>query len=75
MTSDSRQPENLKANRIPSDGYLLWVDGKFKTRYETADEATNAGEKLKMNFPVVQVAVFDAITRTLTPVELPTNRP
>jgi len=75
MTSDSRQPENLKANRIPADGYLLWVDGKFKTRYETADEATNAGEKLKMNFPVVQVAVFDAITRTLTPVELPTNRP
>ena len=70
MTSDSRQPENLKANRIPSDGYLLWVDGKFKTRYETADEATNAGEKLKMNFPVVQVAVFDAITKTLTPVEL-----
>ena len=73
MSSDSRQPENLKANRIPPDGYLLSVDGKFKTRYETAQEATNAGEKLKMNFPVVQVAVFDATTRTFTPVELPNN--
>jgi hypothetical protein len=68
--SDSQRPENIKANRIPPDGFLLWVDGKFKTRYETAEEATNAGEKLKMNFPVVQVAVFDAITKTLTPVEL-----
>ena len=71
MISDSRPPENLKANRIPSDGYLLRVDGKFKTRYETAQEAANAGEKLKINFPVVQVAIFDATTRTLTPVELP----
>ncbi len=71
MTSNSRRPENLQANRIPSDGYLLRVDGKFKTRYETAEEATSAGEKLKVSFPVVQVAVFDAATRTLTPVELP----
>jgi hypothetical protein len=71
MSSDSRRAENLKANRIPPDGYLLWVDGKLKTRYETAEEAANAGEKLKVSFPVVQVAVFDAATRTLTPVELP----
>jgi hypothetical protein len=71
MISDSRQPENLKANRTPSDGYVLWVDGKLKTRYETAVEATTAGEKLKTSFPVVQVAVFDATTRTLTLVELP----
>ena len=71
MIADSRPPENLKANRIPADGYLLRVDGKFKARYETSQEATNAGEKLKISFPVVQVAVFDATTRTLTPVELP----
>ena len=68
--SDTQRPENIKANRIPPDGFLLSVDGKFKARYETAEAATNAGEKLKMNFPVVQVAVFDAITKTLTPVEL-----
>jgi len=70
MISDPKRPENLKANTIPSDGYLLSVDGKLKTRYETATEAASAGEKLKMNFPAVQVAVFDATTRTLTPVEL-----
>jgi len=71
MVSESRRPENLKANRISSDGFLLSVDGKFKTRYETAEEATSAGEKLKTSFPVVQVAVFDAATKTSTPVELP----
>lgn len=71
MMSVSRRPENLKANRIPPDGYLLSVDGKFKTRYETAEEAATAGAKLKASFPVVQVAIFDATTRTLTPVELP----
>ena len=71
MVSESRRPENLKANRMSSDGFLLSVDGKFKTRYETAEEATSAGEKLKTSFPVVQVAVFDAATKTITPVELP----
>jgi hypothetical protein len=71
MVSDSGRPVNLKANRIPADGFLLSVDGKYKARYETAEEATSAGAKLKTSFPVVQVAVFDATTRTLTPVELP----
>jgi len=69
--SSSRRPENLKANRTSPDGYLLWVDGKIKTRYATAAEAVSAGEKLKTSFPVVQVGVFDAATKTLTLVELP----
>ncbi len=73
MTSESRRPENIKANSISPNGYLLSVDGKFKTRYETVTDATIAGEKLKRNFPVVQVAVFDAMTKTLTPIELPEN--
>ena len=71
MTSEPSRPKNLAANRIPPDGYLLSVDGKFKSRYETAEEATTAGEKLKASFPLVQVAVFDAAAKTLTPVELP----
>lgn len=70
MVSDSGRPVNLKANRMPTDGFLLSVDGKYKARYETAEEATSAGEKLKRSFPVVQVSVFDAATQTRTRVEL-----
>ncbi|HEY5217645.1 MAG TPA: hypothetical protein VIJ17_12230 [Pseudolabrys sp.] len=62
------KPVNLRANAMPSDGYILAVDGKLKTRYETSEEAMTAGSKLKQSFPVIQVAVFDAKQRIYTPV-------
>jgi hypothetical protein len=70
MSPAVRKPENLPANTIPIDGYILAVDGKFKTRYETSVEAITAGSKLKQNFPVIQVTIFDATKQTYVPVEL-----
>ncbi len=70
MKRDARKAENLPANTIPIDGYILSVDGKLKTRYETSNKAVVAGSKLKENFPAIQVAVFDAATRTYTAVDL-----
>jgi len=48
----------------------LTIDGKMKTRYASAEEANAAGAKLKNNFPVLQVAVYDATKRAYTPVEV-----
>ena len=48
---------------MPTDGYVLSVDGKLKTRYETAKEAMTAAAKLKETYPVIQVAVYDAAER------------
>ena len=69
MSQKTQKPANLRANAMPSDGYILAVDGKLKTRYETSEEAMTAGSKLKQSFPVIQVAVFDAKQRMYTPVE------
>jgi hypothetical protein len=69
MSPDPKKPANLRANAMPTDGYVLAVDGKLKTRYETAKEAMTAGSKLKQSYPVIQVAVFDAAERMYTPVE------
>jgi hypothetical protein len=57
-------------NAVPTDGYVLSVDGKLKARYETANEAAAEGSKLKQSFPMIQVAVYDAAQRNYTPVEL-----
>ena len=70
MKQDDKKPENLRASAAPTDGYVLSVDGKLKTRYETSKEAMTAGAKLKESFPVIQVAVFDAVERMYSPVEL-----
>jgi hypothetical protein len=70
MSQNTLKPENLRANAVPIDGYVLSVDGKLKARYETANEAAAEGSKLKQGFPMVQVAVYDAAERTYTPVDL-----
>ena len=69
MSPDPKKPVNLRANAMPTDGYVLAVDGKLKTRFDTAQEAMAAGSKLKQSYPVIQVQVFDATARMYTPVE------
>ena len=69
--SKTEKPGNLRANVTPNDGFVLSVDGKLKTRFDTSEEAMSAGLKLKQDYPVIQVAVFDAAARSYTPVALP----
>jgi hypothetical protein len=70
MNQDTKKPANLRANAMPIDGYVLSVDGKLKTRYESSKGAIAAGAKLKQSYPMIQVAVYDAAQRNYTPVEL-----
>lgn len=69
MSHDTTKPSNLRANRMPTDGFVLSVDRKLKGRFETAEEAMTAGSKLKQKFPVTQIAVYDATERVYTPVD------
>jgi hypothetical protein len=63
------RPKNPSANILPTEGYVLEIDGKFKTEYVTAAEALKAGFELKKKCPQIQVKVYDAKERTRTPVE------
>ena len=69
--SKTEKPGNLRANVTPNDGFVLSVDGKLKTRFDTSEEAMSAGLKLKQDYPVIQVAVFDATARSYSPVAWP----
>ena len=65
------RPKNPSANVLPTEGYVLEIDGKFKSEYETSDAAMKAGLELKKKYPYLQVIVYDAKERTRTLVELP----
>ena len=67
---ETKKPENLRANAVPVDGFVLSVDGKLKARYETSEAAMTAASKLKQSYPVIQVAVYDVTERVYTPVNL-----
>ena len=64
------RPKNPPANLRPTEGYILEVDGKFKTEYETSAAATKVGLELKKKYPLIQVKVYDAKGRIRTQVEL-----
>ncbi len=65
------RPKNPSANVLPTDGFVLQIDGKFKSEYETAAQAKKAGLELKKKYPFLQVIVYDAKERTRTLVTLP----
>lgn len=67
-THDTR-PKNPPASSLPIEGYSLEVDGKSKSHYSTAGEASAAGAELKRKYPNIQVNIYDAKTRTRTLVE------
>ncbi len=69
VTQATKKPANLSVNAMPSDGYVMAVDGKLKARYESESDAMAAAAKLKQNYPVLKVAVYDAAQRTYTAVD------
>ena len=69
MRRDPTKPTNLRANMMPSDGYVLTVDGKLKTRYESETEAIATGSKLKQKFPMIRVSIFDPAKQRYSTVE------
>ena len=64
------RPKNPSANLLPTEGYVLEVDGKYKTEYQTSEDALKAGLELKKKFPYIQVYVYGAKERTRTLVSL-----
>ena len=68
--NDTTRPKNPSANTIPSEGYVLEIDGKFKLGFETSELAMKSALELKKKYPQIQVNVYDAKEHARTPVEL-----
>lgn len=70
INADTGIVRKAPANARPIEGHALLVDGKFKTHFQTAEDAMAAGITLKEKYPVVRVEIYDAVERSYTPVEL-----
>jgi hypothetical protein len=63
------EPEPKKApraDRPPIEGFVLIVDGHFKSEFDTADAAEASGRKLKSTYPMLQIEIYDAATKVRT---------
>ncbi len=71
VDNGTKRPTNPSAIAIPTEGYVLEIDGKLKSEFETSGAATKAALELKKKYPQIQVKIFDAKARARTLVELP----
>ena len=53
-----------RADLLPAEGFSLVVDGHFKTRFDNEKAAQEAGAELFGRFPMLQVLIYDAATKT-----------
>ncbi len=66
--ADDTQPRNIqRADVAPAEGFSLVVDGRFKTHYDDEEAARKAGAELFGRFPMLQVLIYDAVTKTRSP--------
>jgi hypothetical protein len=61
----------LRADKAPTDGYSLVVDGHFKSHHATVEAAEEAGMALKNQYQMLQVQVYDAASKTRSMIEWP----
>jgi hypothetical protein len=70
VSDDTKRPKNPPANVLPSEGYVLEIDGKFKSKFETSAAAMKSGLELKKKYPQIQINIFGAKERTRTRIVL-----
>ena len=69
-SNDTPRPKNTSASTIPSEGYVLEIDGKLKSEFQTSEAAMKSGLELKKKYPQIQINVYDAKERARTLVDL-----
>jgi hypothetical protein len=61
------QPRNIqRADIAPSDGYALVVDKHFKAQFADEEAAKKAAVDLLAKYPMLQVEIYDASSKSRT---------
>ena len=55
-----------RADRPPTDGFVVIVDGHFKSEFDTIEAAEASGRKLKSTYPMLQIEIYDAVKKVRT---------
>ena len=67
LSIDEPEPKKpLRADRPPTEGFTVMVDGHFKSEFETLDAAEASGRKLKSTYPMLQIEIYDAAATVRT---------
>ena len=67
LLKDEPEPKKApRADRPPTEGFAVVVDGHFKSEFKTLADAEASGRKLKLTYPMLQIELYDAATKGRT---------
>jgi hypothetical protein len=67
LSVDEPEPKKApRADRPPTDGFVVIVDGHFKSEFATIEAAEASGRKLKSTYPMLQIEIYDAAKKLRT---------
>jgi len=67
LSIDELEPKKaLRADRPPTEGFVMIVDGHFKTEFDTVEAAEASGRELKLAYPRVHIEIYDAANKVRT---------
>jgi hypothetical protein len=67
LSIEEPEPKKVtRADRPPTEGFAMIVDGHFKTEFDTVDAAEASARKLKATYPMLQIQIYDAVHKVRT---------
>jgi hypothetical protein len=72
-TEEPQARKIIRADKAPTEGYSLVVDGHFKSHHDTLEAAQDAGTALKNKYQMLQVQIYDAATKTRSMIQWPAS--
>ncbi|SDR87950.1 hypothetical protein [Bradyrhizobium canariense] len=69
LTEETQPRKIQRADVAPAEGFSLVVDGHFKAHYDDEKAAKEVGAELFGRFPMLQVLIYDAATKTRSPLQ------
>ena len=64
LSTDEPEKKPLRADRPPTEGFVIIVDKQFKSEFDTAEAAETSGRQLKAAYPMLQIEIYDAASQT-----------
>lgn len=61
----------VAVGELRAAGYALEVDGRFKAEFATGDGVSAGAEELKRRISMLQVRIYDALTKSREEAQLP----
>ncbi|WP_315702614.1 MULTISPECIES: hypothetical protein [unclassified Bradyrhizobium] len=63
---DEPEQKVRRADRPPTEGFVVIVDGHFKSEFGTVEAAESSARKLKSSYPMLKIEIYDTVTKART---------